>query len=68
MTLQLPVVRKMRGMGMGLTHLGGRHVEASVAFELFLQTELNFSVDHDPWVKGPQAGNLLVDGTNVVLH
>jgi hypothetical protein len=37
---------------------------------LFFQVEVKFAVDHDPGVKGPQAGDdlLLTNGTNVVLH
>jgi hypothetical protein len=39
-----------------------------VALELFLQEKLNLSIHHHPGVKGPQAGNLLANGTNIVLH
>jgi hypothetical protein len=39
-----------------------------VALKLFLQAKLNLSIHHHPGVKGPQAGDLLADGTNVVLH
>jgi hypothetical protein len=39
-----------------------------IALKLLFQAELNLPIHHHPGVKGPQAGDLLADGTNVVLH
>jgi hypothetical protein len=46
----------------------GRLVQMGISLQLGFQTEFDFSVNHDAGVKGPHAGHLLAQGTNVVLH
>jgi hypothetical protein len=69
-------VRGAVGVGNGRGNQGhgnrlnafGRLVQTGISLQLGFQTEFDFSIDHDAGVKGPHAGDLLADGTNVVLH